>query len=375
MAKRIVLVVLALIFCLPLVHCATEKWQTKPTVDFNGAEWKAREALIVRARVFVESPPEIPKLDLSRTPNDPDPIDPAVVVECHYIRKPITATTAKFHCRLPDGDVIKVKYGWTPERSGEVAATRLLAALGFGADHVSMLPRLRCVGCPLYPFEMLRVAQAFYASWLMDFMAASYRDFTWAAAERKMGGREIKVEPHEGWDWRELPRVDPAQGGATRAELDALRLIAIFMNHWDNKATNNRLVCEKSDAGDDPKARCDRPFLMLQDVGATFGPGKVKYEKWAGTPIWTDPGQCLVSLEAMPYHGGNFTPIRISEGGRRLLAGKLVQFSEHQIRSLFEGAHFPPATGDGTGEVNGWVRTFQDKVRQITDQICPANPT
>lgn len=374
MARRVLLLVVALIFCLPLVHFAKEEWGSKPEVDFNGAEWKARAELITRAKVFVASPPDIATLDLSRTPNDPEPIDPAGVVECRYVHKPVTATTAKFQCELPDGDVIKVKYGWTPERHGEVAATRLLASLGFGADHVTMLPRLRCIDCPLYPFEIGKVAEAFYAPWLLNLFAGKYRDFTWVSAERKMAGRAIEVDPHEGWDWRELPTVDPAKGGATRAELDALRLIAIFMNHWDNKATNNRLVCEEGDGGDDALAPCKRPFLMLQDVGATFGPGKVKYKQWAQTPIWADPAKCVVSLESMPYKGGNFTPIEISEEGRKWLADKLTQFSERQITALFEGARFPAAGDDPEEDVTSWVRAFQDKVRQIADRSCPALP-
>ena len=136
MVRRILGLLVVVILCLPLVHFAIGRWGPKPAIDFNGAEWKARAALITRARVFVKNPPVISTLDLSRTPNDPDPLDPATLVECRYINKPVTATTAKFHCELPDGDEVKVKYGWTPERFGEVAATRLLAALGFGADRL-----------------------------------------------------------------------------------------------------------------------------------------------------------------------------------------------------------------------------------------------
>jgi hypothetical protein len=53
--------------------------------------------------------------------------------------------------------------------------------------------------------------------------------------------------------------VDPAKGGATRAELDALRLTAILLGHWDNKASNQRLVARKGRAGDDPSRRAAHP--------------------------------------------------------------------------------------------------------------------
>jgi hypothetical protein len=375
MVKRVVLLVLAMVLCIPLVHAARTKWGPKPTIDFNGAQWKARAALITRAQVFVKHQPVISTLDLSRTPNDPDPLDPATIVECRYISKPVTATTAKFHCKLPDGDEVKVKYGWTAEKSGEVAATRLLAALGFGADHVTMVPRLRCIGCPLFPFEMMKVAEAFYATWLIDLITPREkpRDFAWVAVERKMAGRAIKVDSHEGWDWDELATVDAKKGGATQAELDALRLMAVFLSHWDNKATNQRLVCEEREGGtDDPLEPCATPLLVLQDVGATFGPTKVRYKQWVKTPIWAGDTGCVTSLESMPYEGGRFEPAHISEAGRRLLADKLTQFSEEQIRALFQAARFPePASGDVTGDVTLWVKTFQDKVQQIAGRTCP----
>jgi hypothetical protein len=85
-------------------------------------------------------------------------------------------------------------------------------------------------------------------------------------------------------------------------------------------------------------------------------------------------GRCVVSLRQMPYHGGNFTPIQISEGGRAMLAGRLTQLSESQLRAMFESARFPdPATGEAPGDITAWVRTFQEKVRQIAQRPpCPS---
>ena len=42
----------------------------------------------------------------------------------------------------------------------------------------------------------------------------------------------------QGWAWWELKDVN-----APRVDLDALRLLAVFLAHWDNKADNQRLVC------------------------------------------------------------------------------------------------------------------------------------
>jgi hypothetical protein len=375
MTRRLRWLAVAAILCLPLVNFAIKRWGPEPVVDFESKEWKARAAILSRSQVFVKDPPVISTLDLSKSPNDPEPLDPDEILECRYISKPLKATTPKFYCELPDGDEIKVKYGATRERSGEVAASRLLAALGFGTDHVTMIPRIRCTGCPFSPFEMLEVAESFFVPWIVDFITPrnQRREFEWVAVERKRNGRSIEVKPHEGWDWDELSEVDPAKGGATKPELDALRLMAVFLSHWDNKATNQRLVCEDREGKeDDPLAPCASPLLMLQDVGSTFGPGKVKHAEWTATPIWAKGGGCVATLDSMPYNGGRFKPTRISEEGRRLLADKLTQFSDAQVRALFEAARFPdPVSGEFTGDVMPWVQTFKQKVRLIADRSCP----
>ena len=54
---------------------------------------------------------------------------------------------------------VKVKYGNTGEIHAEIAASRLLTALGFGADRMFLVPRLRCYGCVRTPF---------YTNWLLD---------------------------------------------------------------------------------------------------------------------------------------------------------------------------------------------------------------
>lgn len=364
MIVRVFLLGVALVLSLPIVRFALDEFGPETVVDRTTAEWKAREALVARAKVFVQGPTA--------------PLDIPDLTECRYVPKPISATTPKFDCRLPNGDVVKVKYGRTPERMAEVAATRLLAALGFAADTTTMLPVLRCIGCPPYPFQTRRLAEYFFATALFDRLVDddASRDFTWVSVERKRAGRAIEVGGFEGWDWSELKLVDEKKGGATRADVDALRLIAIFLGHWDNKSSNQRLVCEPGEGRDDPQASCRTPLLMVQDVGATFGPTKVNHAKWSATPIWADSGKCVVSMENLPYRGGQFTPIQISEAGRELLAEKLRRFSESQVRSLFEAARFPdPASGQVPGDVTMWVRTFQDKVRQIADRpACPVVP-
>jgi len=289
------------------------------------------------------------------------------------VPKPITGTTPKFFCRMQDGSLIKVKYGPTPERLAETAATRLLAALGFGADRVTLVPRLRCLGCPAHPWETRQLAERYFVSWLLDLTVRSDapQEFSWVSVERKLPGRAIEVDGFEGWDYYELAAVDPSKGGATHAEVDALKLMAIFLAHWDNKSANQRLVCDEGGGDPDPQKPCPSPLLMLQDVGETFGPVSVNLNQWAGTPVWADAGKCLVALG----HSDHTTDvIPISEPGRLLMAGKLRQLSDLQIATIFKSAGFPdPAAGDTNGQLALWVKAFKDRVRQIADR--PACPT
>ena len=212
---RVFLVAAALILCLPVVRFAERRFTPAPVVDRNSPAWKAREALIARAKVFVEPRPVIRRLDLSEPPAKTVHFDRDAIVECRYVPTPTTGTTRKFDCRLPDGTLIKIKYGETRERLAEVAATRLLGALGFGADEVTLLPALRCLGCPRQPYEWRKFADWFFASWLLDRVISdnARQDFTWVSAERKRLGRAIELENFEGWDWNELERVDAAVGG------------------------------------------------------------------------------------------------------------------------------------------------------------------
>ncbi|MGE5836076.1 MAG: hypothetical protein ACM4AI_16465 [Acidobacteriota bacterium] len=370
--RRVLLLTLAVVLCVPPVRYVVLR-ATAHDVDRTTPAWRAREAVLAHARVFVPSPPAIATVDLSRLPDEMTTPDAARALSCRYVPKPTTGTTSKFDCRLDTGEIVKVKYGHSRERQGEIAATRLLAALGFGADRVTFMDRVRCYGCPASPFQLRKVAEEFLATRLLDWTLNYERpqDFNAVSVEWKLPGRAVEVDTFEGWDWVELKLVDADQGGASPADLDALRLIAVFLGHWDNKSTNQRLVC-LGDTDDTPQELCREPLLILQDLGATFGPTKVDYEAWTAMPIWEDEAACLVSMRSMPYKGILFPPTRISEAGRALLADKLTQLSADQIRGLFTGARFPdPATGvEPAADVTPWVRTFQAKVQQIAGRRC-----
>ena len=194
--------------------------------------------------------------------------------------------------------------------------------------------------------------------------------FSMAAIERKLPGRAITAAS-KGWTWPELERIDPAAGGSSRAEVDALRLIGVFLNHWDNKASNQRLVC--LDEGD-AATGCAHPFAILQDVGETFGPRGVDLDGWTRTRIWADPATCRVSMKELPYAGATFAEVQITEAGRRFLGDRLQQLSHAQIVALFKGAHFADFVrqSEAGRDPENWAAAFEGRVEQIVDRPpCP----
>ncbi|HXG56899.1 MAG TPA: hypothetical protein VNJ03_16090, partial [Vicinamibacterales bacterium] len=290
-------------------------------------------------------------------------------VACTFRIAPVGGTTSKFYCELPGGELVKVKYGSiNPELHAEVAATRLLTALGFGADRMYVVKRVRCAGCPTFPFQALKCLKT------IDMKAACFPggidttrvvNFDTAVIERRLEGRKIEGTPDQGWAWYELNKVDDARGGSPLAELDALRLLAVVLAHWDNKSENQRLICppdaERAGGG------CARPLAIVQDVGATFGPKKVDLHNWRKYPVWTDPAACAISMKSLPFAGATFVDWRISEGGRTLLLGLLEQLSDQQLRDLFKESHITDydQVSAEARSADAWVAAFKEKVAQI----------
>ena len=321
------------------------------TATDDSSARERRDDALVRAKVFRSGfRPEV------LAPRPAPPLD------CRFLLTDVSGTTPKFDCELADGRQVKVKYGRTPEISGEIAAARLLTALGFGADQVRLASRVRCYGCPVSPFYSRVLAKGTHLEALLRRTTNydEFRDYEWTAVEDKLDAAAIDAAGEEGWGFYDLKHIDAARGGATPHEVDALRLMAVFLAHWDNKARNQRLVC-LSPVGSDE--RCERPLVMLQDVGATFGPRKVNLSAWRDTPVWMDPQGCRVSMENFPHDGATFGKVTISEGGRRLLVDRLVMLSAAHVRTLFLEANFP-------GDIEEWVSVFRRKVDEIAARTC-----
>jgi hypothetical protein len=333
---------------------ATERPKAPSRVEWSES---ARADALRRAALWGDMP------DGAASPAGPGT---GLSLSCRYKADALGGTTPKFECVTDEGDTVKVKYAGA-EPHGEVAATSLLRAVGLPADDVRFVERVRCYGCPPFPFLTTKVLGFVNAldlySRRVDY--TDYSDIEWPAVERKYPGTAIETLDRRGWAWYELKG-----SGAPEAHVDGLRLMAVFLAHWDNKSENQRLVCADRNPAALEREQCSTPLALMQDLGGTFGPRKVSLQQWRGTPIWADRATCLVSMEKLPHGGGTFEPVRISDAGRRFLAERLGRLTPAQIRATFERARFAEHDGEDTRE---WVRAFEEKVQAITaGPPCPA---
>jgi hypothetical protein len=332
-----------------------------PSVDPHWTVTKEeRLALIRRAQIW--KPTDVPTMDLRIGPHGVDAFQPNQLVTCEYTPRELDGSSRKFYCALPDGDVVKVRYGTeNHEVQGSVLATRLLWALGFVANRVYPV-RISCQGCSSDP-------------WKDRTPHKGAQEFDPAVIERKPHGQEVwEGDRQADWGWSELYNVDANMGGALPDQLDALKLLAVFMQHTDTKSKQQRLLCASSE--DAPVGACEHPFLFLHDVGLTFGranafnragTASVNLEEWAKTPIWKDPVACIGHLSKS--NTGTLGNPQISEAGRKFLADLLVQLTDRQLRDLFEVAQV--AHWRGGGSVDEWVATFNQKRNEIATNHCP----
>lgn len=314
-----------------------------------------KERLSAIRRGHVWTPTDVASMDIRTGPDGPGAFPPDAPVSCDYVPDKSSGNSPKFTCLIPPDDKVRVKFGPTNgEVFAEVAASRLFWALGFGSER-NYPVKVDCHGCPpeLVGTEL-------------------------ATIQRLHSGHDIETKTVYGWSWPELDELEPGAPPDEKAHRDALKLLAVFVQHTDSKTEQQRLLCPDDGS---PKA-CPDPLLMIHDLGQTFGQanifnrntvGSVNLHNWANSPIWKDPAHCVAGL-AQSQTGTLGDPV-ITEAGRRFLADRLSQLTDAQIRDLFEVARFEQRTLKTPGDastVDQWVGTFKAKRDEIVTARCPS---
>jgi hypothetical protein len=338
-----------------------------------------RQQVMERARVWQAI--DTSKVDLIRGPVLPASQRIPAQTACTFFfpDKPLSGMTPKFECDLGKNDVVKVKYG---EKNGEVfaevAGSRLLWALGFAAD-VMYPSRVTCRNCPADPFATSG------ADWQRGSPTAVETVVYDPAIIERESGDKIEVPDYEGWSWTELDKLGTRDGGATRAQIDAFKLLAVFIQHSDSKPGQQELVCPDGRKRKDAKGNetCTEAWLVVKDLGGSFGKAtmlntsKMKLSDWDSVAVWKDAKQCIGDLPRSLT--GTLDNPQISEAGRRFLSQRLAMLSDKQIRDLFTVSKVEQR-GEEI-EVNGkkrpvtvddWARVFKRKRSEIAAARCPA---
>lgn len=159
-----------------------------------------------------------------------------------FLKEDLHGHNPKFDVEDARGKKWRVKMG--TEAQPEVAASRLLWAIGYFANQNYFLPELEVRDLPT-----LSRGQNFVQS----------------------GGliRNVRLQRHPGgekrsgdWNWRHNPFV------GTR-EFNGLRVMMALLSNWDLKDDNNAIF-----AGDSSPPREE---YLVSDVGSTFGPSGRRY--------------------------------------------------------------------------------------------------
>jgi hypothetical protein len=311
----------------------------------------------------------ISSLNLFEGPGGSDAFKFEQEVHCQYVREKRSGTSPKFHCKLDTGEVVKVRYGKdNTEVYGQIAASRLLWALGFGANE-NYPVTVVCDGCSKDPWNDPHVYQQ-----TMTFVPATI--------ERKVKGVEMNEfgKSKQGWGWNELEHVGEGSGHAPRAQIDALKLLAVFMSHVDSRPNNQRFVClEDGIVEKNGRMQCAKPLMYISDVGTTFGGAleqgdrsTLQLKSWLRWPVWRDAQRCVAYLEPAEHTAGMLRSPKISEAGRKFLSHLLEQLSDQQIRDIFRAAQVDEVEQpEGYASIDQWMEAFKLKRKQISQVRCP----
>ena len=383
--------------------------------------------------------------------------------------EPTRGMTPKFDCVLQGGEKIKVKFskddqtgearipglnlprGTNTEVHTEVIVTRLFKALGYGADVVTPLAKLRCFGCAENPVEQTACMALYSHTRRVGFgvrkeecddkyghlvrgrfpnayvmyqdsqlaqtgVLREYVDFDLVVIERRYRGpdgraQRIRAFDRQGWALTDVENMI----NVPRVEKDAFYLLTGFIEHYDSKPEQQRLLCLDPEDG-----VCGQPLAIVQDLGATLGSGnwlhavfnsfqeaKLNLGNWLHmdedelarwvrsgdrrawvrddpdrSSVWKDGEACVSDATAQFQLNRTHVPRLISEEGRQLFLSFFDPdrggITDEQLRNLLSGAKIEQYGNslmiDGLPyglQSDVWVDAFRFKLGEIISTVCP----
>jgi hypothetical protein len=227
--------------------------------------------------------------------------------------------STKYRVRDAQGRVWVAKLG--KEAQSEVAASRLLWAVGYFTDITYLAPRVEIQGKGT--FENVRFE-----------------------------ARPEQVKRLEEWTWRQ----NPFSG---TPEFQGLKVMMLLLGNWDIKDANNRILLVQDEQTGDKQLR-----YIVSDLGSTFG-------KTSGLFIGTrsEPKDYLKAKFVVGVKGDR---VKFNYGGKRgnlfhditvaqigWIGDRLARLSERQIRDAFRAANY------SEGEVSQFTKAVQARINEL----------
>ena len=277
-------------------------------------------------------------------------------------------------------DQFKVKYLMPPypnnsardnEVFTEVAAARILWALGFAADHMYSARTANCIGCGSDPFKNN-----------LKENRASIHDkpvaFNVVAIERLLPMEPIDPGDDETWSWADANAL--YANGWTREQkiaFDAYRLALGIVSYHNGLDSQNRLACAEWKAGSEHPRICTHPVILVQDLGSTFGkPGtfgnsRGDFSDWQGQRIFANAARCELRY---PLKGDP----TVMKAAQDLLLQRLERLDRDRVKAIFSAARFQimdkkqidrlrhgSSSGADDAVLNEWTDVFFARVAEI----------
>jgi hypothetical protein len=285
---------------------------------------------------------------------------------------PGAGTTPKFHCSVQgvvdeDGELIRYKIkphfkGQSRDKRngevyGEFLSSRFSKALGFFADD-DWVADVTCNDCE--------------KSLTSKFQGAPWSPFQPAAGIELSLGKGIDADC-AGKDAAGLaPALQKlAQGGSSRAEIDAFKLWLAFIDHGDTKTDNQKFACLKwTKSGDTLVCEPGQAVYYVSDMGSTWGyssssESKAKLDRWRGKdPIKVSGGRCTTTAKSVG-------DANVGEEGRKLLADGLQRLLDaEKSNGLITRVFRASRNAERDQPAEAWTAEFIRKARVIIDARC-----
>jgi hypothetical protein len=254
------------------------------------------KAVAIPSDVILWEPVDIKSRDLFRGPTS-EGIVPALQ-KVEFIGRQPGGNNLKFRLKDANGREWVAKVA--DESQSEVAATRLLWAIGYKTEIDQIVHRMQIE------------------------KVGNYKNARFEA-------RPETIKRGERWSWTSNPHIGTK-------EFDGLRLMMAFINNWDLKDENNIIITENG-----------KTYMMVSDLGSSFGKLADKSKSRSGRSVnkpehFAEAG-FIKSVDGdvlvLDYRGIGEDYLKgIKVEHARWLADLLLQLSDKQISDAFRAANY-----------------------------------